>query len=78
MEGFGIWDLKFEIASRIGDDFGDADLALGLVRGVLEDGLHGEALVRGVIAHAAKDRGAGINAGDVEFRERFHVTENRF
>jgi hypothetical protein len=65
----------------VGDHFGDADLALGLIRGILEHGFDGQAGVRDVITHAAEDMGgvgAGVDAGDVEFRERFDVAEDRF
>ncbi len=66
--------------SRVGDDLGDADLALGLVGSILQNGGRGEALVRHIIAHPAEDIrsvGGGIDARNIEFRESFHEAENR-
>lgn len=57
--------------SRVGDDFGDADLALGLVGSILQNGSSRETLVRHIIAHPAehiRSMGGGIDAGNIEFR----------
>jgi hypothetical protein len=72
--------LKYE-GSRVGDDFGDADLALGLVGRVLEHRGLGEAFVRRVIAHFPENGtgvGGRLDAGNVEFRERFDVAQDGF
>ena len=65
--------------SGVGDDFGDPDLALGLVGGVGEDGFRRDAFARLVLAHHVIDGrgvGGGLDAGDIERREGFGVTED--
>jgi hypothetical protein len=73
-------NLKFEF-SGVSDDFGDADLALGLIGRVLEHRGLREALVRRVIAHFPEN-GTGVcgrlDAGNVEFRQGFDLTQDGF
>ena len=64
---------------RVGDDFGDPDLALGLVGGVGEHGFRREAFARLVLAHHVIDGrgvGGGLDAGDVEGGEGFGMAED--
>jgi len=73
----GRWD--FEGGSGVGDDFGDAELALGLVGRVGEEGGGSEAVSRGVIAHGAEDGGGvggGLDAGNVERGEGLDMAED--
>ena len=65
--------------SGVGDDFWDADLALGLIGGVGEDGFGGDAVARLVLAHDVIDGrgvGGGLDAGDIEGGEGFSVAED--
>ena len=67
--------------SRVGDDFGDADLALGLVGCVLEHRGLGQAFVRRVIAHFPESStrvGGRLDAGNVEFRQGFDLAQDGF
>jgi len=67
--------------SGVGDDFGNADLALGLVRGVEQHGGGAQAGVRGVVAHFSKNFGGvrgGVDAGNFEFRKGFDVIDDCF
>ena len=70
---------NFEL--RVGDDFRHADLALGLVGGVLEDCFRCQAGVGDIVTHPAENGGGVggfIDPGDVELRERLHVAEDGF
>jgi hypothetical protein len=74
-------EMLREERSGVRDDFGDADLALGLVGRVLEHRGLGEAFVRRVIAHFPENGtrvGVRLDAGNVEFRERFDVAQDGF
>jgi len=67
-------------SSGIRHDFGHANLTLGLIRGVLQDCGRRQALVGNIGTHPVKHRsgvGGGIDAIDIESRERLGVFENR-
>lgn len=67
--------------SRVGDDLRHADLVLGLVGGVGEDGFAREAVAGSVLAHHVVDRGgvgSGLDAADIERGERFDMAEDGF
>jgi hypothetical protein len=74
-------DEKLKTESGVGDDFGDADLALGLIGRVLQDGLRRQARVRDVLTHAAENGyrvGGGIDSLDVELGQGLDVLEDGF
>ena len=67
------------VLSGVGDDFWDADLALGLVGGVGQDGFGRDAGAGLVLAHDVVDGrgiGGGLDAGDIKGGEGFGVAED--
>jgi hypothetical protein len=73
--------LQEDGALRVGDDFGDTDLALGLIRRVQENGGGAEAGVWRVVAHFSENLGGvcgGVDAGDFEFRKGLDVVDDGF
>ncbi len=67
--------------SRVGDDFRNTDLALSLIRGVLQQCLLRQAMVRDVIAHPTEDGcrvGGWLDATDIELGQFGDIVQNRF